>query len=517
MAQAEIIHWQSEGRPLLPDIPAPDTFVADVQRPRPVTRISAAVLSTLVSVVPVIDVPVFAQDIRIPELEVTTRPENTVQDLSCFFSNPAGGLDFHSFPIQTSNFRAFFSARANGSNPDNATVYIGDSPSTLASAYAIHFQFNVVGDEFIVSNGGVSENDVAFVWTAGTLHRVELRINLDDHVVSVLVDDILIATNYDFFTGQGGVTDLDHWALSNTGGDDTIEVCDFTVGPPLPEVLTQEVRISPSKEKSPRPEDTATTFVEAFDAAGALIQGVLRRPLEILRPPTFGTALHEGIVLDAAILGVISQAQLILPPPEHRPPVGLLFDTDVGTFPDVVAAVGTPGDNIIMAVLPKHEVSRPISIAFEWKTAIRVGGMDETDNSASDITNPDTQIVGETRNTLKINKLGSFLQFRMSYDDGLSSITDPVIQAFGRFDSGEQWQRLKTLAAAPAVDVTITTAGTDLTDGTDNFTDPNFTAQTVDLNGTDEVTLRVKTALAGTGDATTAFLQAKLVSGIRTF
>ena len=184
---------------------------------------------------------------------------------------------------------------------------------------------------------------------------------------------------------------------------------------------------------------------------------------------------------------------------------------------DEVQVVGTPGDDIVMASLPKHEVSRPVSIAVEWKIAIQVGGMDETDNTGSDITNPDTQIVGTTRNTLKINKLGSFLQFRMSYDDGLTGITDPVIQAFGRFDSGEQWQRLKTIAGSPSIDITLTTSGADLTDGTDNFTDPNFAAQTVDLNGTDEVTIRVLTALAGTGDTSTAFLQAKLVSGVRTF
>lgn len=192
-----------------------------------------------------------------------------------------------------------------------------------------------------------------------------------------------------------------------------------------------------------------------------------------------------------------------------------------------VPVTGTPGDNIVMAVLPLHEVSRPISIAFEWKRAIKIGGVDDEDNAGADITNPDTQLNGDTRNTLKIGKKGSFLTFRMVYDDGLSSITNPVIQAFGRFgkvtdpitglEIDEPWQRLKTLESSPSVDVTITTAAADLTDGTNDFTDPDFLSETVDLNGTDEVTLRVKTALAGTGDTTTAYLEAKLVSGIRTF
>ncbi len=178
--------------------------------------------------------------------------------------------------------------------------------------------------------------------------------------------------------------------------------------------------------------------------------------------------------------------------------------------------VGAPGDDIIMSILPHHEVSRPVGISFEWKIAIQAGGMAVNDNSGSDITNPDTQINGTTRNTLKINKLGSFLEFRLVYDDGLSSITDAVIQVFGRFSDSEQWQRLKTIASTPAVNITLTTTSSDVTDATNDFTDPGF-GQTVDLNATDEVTVRVLTALMGTGTTSTAFLQAKLISGVRTF
>ena len=191
----------------------------------------------------------------------------------------------------------------------------------------------------------------------------------------------------------------------------------------------------------------------------------------------------------------------------------------IHAFSPKVAApiVGSPGDNIVMSVLPHHEISRPIGIPFEWKTAIQVGGMSVTDNSGSNITNPDTQINGTTRNTLKINKLATLMQFRLVYDDGLSSITDPVVQAFGRFDDSQEWQRLKTIASTPSIDVTLVTAASDVTDGTDNFTDPGFEAQTIDLSGTDEVTVRILTALAATGDVSTAYLQAKLIGGIRTF
>jgi len=402
VTQPQIIHWQSEGRPVFPDIPDPPIgSITDRQRPRVAEKISVAVLSTLVSLVPVVPdvVPVFSQEVRTPEVEIAPRPENS------------------------------------------PTVFVEEAVTSFSQ---------------------------------------QIRIPAPEPRGRLIDSPSLIAVPFDA-------------ALSG--------------------ILPQQFLKPHQEHKRPPFVDSPLAFVE--EVVRSFPQDI-RIPTPEPRGRLIDSPSLIAVPFDAGLSAVL-QSQLVLPPPEHRPPVGLLFDTDTGTFPDAAPAVGTPGDNIIMARLPKHEVSRPISIAFEWQTAIQVGGMDETDNSASDITNPDTEIVGTTRNTLKINKLGSFLQFRMSYDDGLSSITDPVIQAFGRFDSGEKWQRLKTLAAAPAIDVTITTAGTDLTDGTDNFTDPNFTAQTVDLNGTDEVTLRVKTALAGTGDATTAFLQAKLVSGIRTF
>ncbi len=170
-----------------------------------------------------------------------------------------------------------------------------------------------------------------------------------------------------------------------------------------------------------------------------------------------------------------------------------------------------------MGSLPKHEVARVMGTGFGWKLVIQAGGMDDVDNLGNDITNPDTQLNGTTRNVCKTNKLGTFIQFRMVYDDALSISTDAVIQVFGRFDDSDQWQRLKSMDSTPLVDIVLATASSDVTDGTFKYTDPDFQSQTIDLDATLDVIVRVKTALAGTGNVASAFLQAKVIGGIRTF
>ena len=196
------------------------------------------------------------------------------------------------------------------------------------------------------------------------------------------------------------------------------------------------------------------------------------------------------------------------------PPVetGLFGFTEIS----VPVAVGTPGDNVIMSVLPFHEISRPMMAAFEWQIAIQEGGLESTDNAGNDIINPDTQIVGTTRNVLKINKRGSFLIFRMCYPDATTITTELVIQIFGRFNTGEPWQRLKNLN--DSINITLAAnAALDVSDGTLMFTDPDPQDQTVDLSATDEVVVRVRTAAVGTGDLSMAILHAKVIGGIRTF
>lgn len=184
--------------------------------------------------------------------------------------------------------------------------------------------------------------------------------------------------------------------------------------------------------------------------------------------------------------------------------------------PTTLPLVGL-GDPIIMAVLPLHEISRPTAIAFPWVQVIDAGGITTADNGGSDITDPDAQIDGLTKHVLKVNRKGTFLQVRLVYDDGLTSITDPVIQIFGRYNDEEMWQRLRSLSDLH--DVTLVTDQTtaDVTDGTLKYTDPKFDAQTIDLDATDEILVGVKTNLSGTGVTNTAVLQAKLIGGIRTY
>lgn len=188
---------------------------------------------------------------------------------------------------------------------------------------------------------------------------------------------------------------------------------------------------------------------------------------------------------------------------------GILFST-------VVPPAAPIGAEVKMAEFPFHEVSKPIGATYAWKQVLDAGAVDDTDNGGSDITNPDAQIGDSDHHPLKVNRRGTFIQVRLVYDDGLTGITDPVIQLFGRHNEDEAWQRLKNLN--DEVDITLATdTALDVTDGTFQYTDPDPQTHTIDLDATDEVFIGVKTALAATGDVTTAVVQAKLIGGIRAF
>lgn len=153
----------------------------------------------------------------------------------------------------------------------------------------------------------------------------------------------------------------------------------------------------------------------------------------------------------------------------------------------------------------------PAGIRGQWVTVIDAAGMDDADNAGSNITNPTSQITAATRKLVLAPDQGTLIRVRLQYDDGLSSITDPVIQVFGRHDSDEMWMPLHTKETTPAIVSTLTTAATDLTDGTDKFTAPDPKVNTFDTDGCSEFLFGVKTALAGTGNAATALLQAKFI------
>jgi hypothetical protein len=158
----------------------------------------------------------------------------------------------------------------------------------------------------------------------------------------------------------------------------------------------------------------------------------------------------------------------------------------------------------------------PVSASSKWFTVITAGGMDDQD--AATITNPTTEITLSTRNIVLRGwqddgtdgpNEGVLLIVRLAYDDGLTSITDPVIKVFGRDNDDEVWTLLETVGGT--VTATIATAATDVTDGTMLYTTPDLSADAWDTQGCRQILIGVETALAGTGTVTTAYLQAKLL------
>lgn len=174
-------------------------------------------------------------------------------------------------------------------------------------------------------------------------------------------------------------------------------------------------------------------------------------------------------------------------------------------------AIGSP---IILRKCPDnlYGAVSPCSINSHWETAIDAGGMDDQD--AAVITNPDTQIILSTRHPIHKGLVGTQLLFRLVYDDGLTAITDPIVKWFGRTGDSQVWQLLKNRSGG--ITTTITTqasddGATDVTDGTFLYTTPDYETQAIDCLGCDTFFVGLETALAGTGDVTTAFLQVKSI------
>lgn len=159
-------------------------------------------------------------------------------------------------------------------------------------------------------------------------------------------------------------------------------------------------------------------------------------------------------------------------------------------------------------------------IANEWKTVISAsatpgsGGLQVQDvgvpPAAGTITNPDTEITDSTRVMCHIQGRGSTVECRMGYDDGDTIPNSVVIRVFGRAGN-DQWMRLKRVGQASASQGTITSAATDASDGTLNYTNVIATAR-FQLLGCDTILIGVENnyaMLGGTPQA--AFLQARVV------
>ena len=149
-------------------------------------------------------------------------------------------------------------------------------------------------------------------------------------------------------------------------------------------------------------------------------------------------------------------------------------------------------------------------IRTKWVAIIDAGGLEVQDDTP--IVNPTTEITGSTTHIFVTGGRGSTLYLRMRYDDGLTSITDPVVMVFGRHSSADtQWMLLLSAASTPATtEVLPTDLTNDVRDGTDHWTAVSD-ATKWPLLGCDEILVGVLTALAATGDATLSTLEAKVV------
>lgn len=144
----------------------------------------------------------------------------------------------------------------------------------------------------------------------------------------------------------------------------------------------------------------------------------------------------------------------------------------------------------------------------KWIAAVEATGVDDADNSGNRIRNPATSM-SDTAIHPKVKPFvggADQVLIRLKYDDGLTAITNPVVQVFG-FDAGGNAVMLRNKAGTPSDEITLSTDTTnDLTDGTNNYTSITD-AQVVELLGATEIQVGIKTPLSGTGDATTAVVE----------
>lgn len=154
-----------------------------------------------------------------------------------------------------------------------------------------------------------------------------------------------------------------------------------------------------------------------------------------------------------------------------------------------------------------YQTVAPVSMTSGWQTLIDAGGV--TVQDAATITNPTTQITASTRHIFQRKSAGTNLILRMKYDDGLTTITSPVVKVFGRTGGGA-WEVLKSRAAALTATLTATTA-TDSQDGTYSYTVVDFSTQAWDCLGCEEILVGIETALAATGTTSTATIEGKFI------
>jgi hypothetical protein len=161
--------------------------------------------------------------------------------------------------------------------------------------------------------------------------------------------------------------------------------------------------------------------------------------------------------------------------------------------------------NVEAKIFSEFKSQAPVSLTGVWQTVISAGGPATQD--AATITNATTQITAATRSIFSRKGAGTILLIRLGYDDGLTSITNPIIKVFGRTGS-DAWMVLKDVSGN--LTLTLTTAlSTDATDGTLLYTAADVATSSIDCLGCDEILIGVQTALAGTGTVSNSIIQVK--------
>jgi len=168
-----------------------------------------------------------------------------------------------------------------------------------------------------------------------------------------------------------------------------------------------------------------------------------------------------------------------------------------------VASARAPTSEVGSDVRSAGTTTTPTTATARWATATTAINVID----AATVTNPETQV---TRNTTPIIKRsgGTTLRVRMGYDQALVVSQAPVVKVFGR-TGADAWQLIKSVRGN--VSETLAVAGTDVTDGTFDYTTSDQLIHSWDCDGCDELLIVVETPLAGTGTVTTAFLQFKFI------
>lgn len=153
-----------------------------------------------------------------------------------------------------------------------------------------------------------------------------------------------------------------------------------------------------------------------------------------------------------------------------------------------------PGVPPLNEMVPMSVLSNWVDLCDEPETA---------DNAGNAVVNPGA-ITRASQRKLDTEGFGTTLQIRLKYDDGVTGVTSPVIQAFGE-DGNGNWQKLFDRNGSHELTLTVA-ASTDVKDADFCYTNP----VEVDMDGCKKVLIAVKTAFNATGTINTSVIQAKI-------